>query len=352
MASAEDDLQSAQIDLAEKLGAISKPQAIKMKLDLDESEFNEKLAQVHASIQAEIEARTKERGDIWEQMRTDFGPKVNSKKKAADDAEAAKIAHDDKLKRDQDELATAKENAEKAQKTINELEGGGMWGGKWDKTDPQYYQLEDAKKILAQSQSLLGSLPHQIAAGQASQGAVDTSAEKAKSDYEEAKKQYADAAQEAKDLGVQLRKLTGDLAAADARAAALIPLHNAAAETRAQGQQADYFNEIKKKIDSGTATHDEAIEYGAYSDTGQQGKKDLAATAAKTRILYDKLRRERPQDRSSEDLEAIHDMVEAMVGFGSSQDSTIRQLSARTEQLQSQVRDLVSQSHQTSNVWH
>jgi len=244
VAKSEDDLRAARIDLAEKLGAISKPQAIKLKLELDESEFQEHLNAKVAAIQAQLGTRQTEQNTAIGNANME-GMQVDAAKRKADEANAAKQANDSKIEQDKKNLEDTKSLAQKNQDWLDDHAKDLMSPIK----SPERVEMEARKNAVDSMQSQMVALQHSIKQEEKKAVPLGTAAETAKSDYEYAKQQYADAAKEAHDLGSELRKLTGDLAAAKAEAAALIPLHNAAAQTRAASEMADYYKQQERGPD-------------------------------------------------------------------------------------------------------
>ena len=60
-----------------------------------------------------------------------------------------------------------------------------------------------------------------------------------------------------------------------AAAAVLIPLHNATAETRADGQQADYFKHLQEQVESGRGTPQQQHEWMRHQGAMQESPANI-----------------------------------------------------------------------------
>ena len=238
---AQKELEEARLDLAVKLGQVTPEQAIKIRLEIDDAAFKRDMEVKAAEIQAEITARTKER-DKNLQQGFDAADKVNATKGAADAAGAAKTKNDEKLAQDKKNLAASIEAQNKAQEIVESLEGKGMWGGKWDKSDPQYWTLKAAKEQVEAEGRIQGGLKKSIGQETGKREGLDVAAETSKAAYEEAKSAYEAAVKRENELNVKLAWLKEDLAAEKAKNTALEGLHHDTGAVKAQGQEVDIIN--------------------------------------------------------------------------------------------------------------
>lgn len=246
-------VETAKIDLAVKLGQITQEQAIKIKLQLDEAAFKQQAEMKIKEIEAEINARTREASQATDNTRG-LGEKVNQTDAAARAADQAKIRNDGKLEQDKENLKRSQEELEKAQKTIEDLEGKGTWGGHYDPSDPQYYTLKAAKNTVESELKRQGMLRHSIQQEEEKQPGLDVAAQTSKAAAENARKQYEDSQKEMLEARSQIAKLQEDLQAEKTKAAKLEALHNQAAEIRAQGQEVDAARHLQESVQRGTAT--------------------------------------------------------------------------------------------------
>lgn len=155
-------LAEAKLALAEKLGQVTPEQAIKIRLEIDEAAFKQQVEAKVKEIEAEINARGIEQ-DKNEYRQDQLSRNVDSTKSTADSAAAAKTKNDANLAQDKKNLADAIEEQKKAQEIVDSLEGKGAWGGNWDKSDPQYYQLKSAKEKVEAMARLQGGYKQEIA---------------------------------------------------------------------------------------------------------------------------------------------------------------------------------------------
>ncbi len=121
-----------------------------------------------------------------------------------------------------------------------------------------------------------------------------------------------------------MQKLTGDLEAAKAKAAALEIIHNQTTETRARGEGVDAQRHAQRALENGTATpqeiataQDAATRNAAAheSNAGGAAQIDASQTAAHARTLESQLRNQRPQDRDPEHMADVHNALERMLGL-------------------------------------
>jgi hypothetical protein len=264
---AEKQLAEARLQLAEKLGQVTPEQAIKIRLEIDDAAFKREAEAKAAEIQAEISARSLEKGNN-ELLMPQKAAAVSDAKTAADAAAAAKIKNDEKLAQDKKNLDASIEAQKKAQEIVDSLEGKGMWGGNYDKSDPQYWTLKAAREKVESEGRIQGSLKASIGQETGKQQGLDTAAATSKAAYEEAKSKYEEAVKRENELNVKLAQLTQDLAAEKAKASALENLHNQTSAANAHSQEVDVIN---RRI--------QQEEKGGFPNT-PQGESDWAIGAA------------------------------------------------------------------------
>jgi chromosome segregation ATPase len=232
IADAQKSLEEARVDLAERLGEITPEQAIRIRLEIDEEDFRRKQEAKIAGIKAELQARQHEqssiggRGGALDQDQQ----AVDRARTAADAAKDAKDRNDTLLENARKNLESAQEDQKKAEERLLQPHHFG------DKADTFQRQLAEQAEETAQNK--IGQYKKEIGQYEKKAPGLDTAAENAKKDLEEATTQWKEDAKSANELNKTIDNLTASLAGAQAESAALIRLHNQAAETRAATQNA------------------------------------------------------------------------------------------------------------------
>lgn len=231
VSTAQKALEEARVNAAEKLGQMTKDQAIKIRVDIDEHYFAEQLKEKTAAIQAELSARREEASQNQGRLRQLQGD-VSTKEDAAAEANARKIRNDEKLAQDRKNLEDSKAAGEKAAKIIEDLEEKKpAWG--YDQTDPQFYALKAAQDSQAAEQSRQGLLRRAIKQEEDKSPSIDADAQNAKAEADAARAALTDATKEANDAKKQIANLEEQLRIEKAKDAEIQKLHNQAAEQNA-----------------------------------------------------------------------------------------------------------------------
>jgi len=241
LAQAQKELDLARLELRVKLGEVTPEQAIKIRLEIDEAAFKSQLEVKQKEIEAEIGVRTKEKNDARNNA-LDADEQVQSTKAAADAAAAAKIKNDSKIEQDKKNLEAALEAQKKAQEVIDRLQGKGMWGGNYDKSDPQYYELQTAQESYESNARIAGNLQKSITQETGKKTGLDTAAETSKAEYEDAKRKYEDAVKLHKELENKIAALQQDFDAEKAKTAALETIHGQTGATKARTDEVEQAN--------------------------------------------------------------------------------------------------------------
>ena len=248
IATAQRELAEARLQLAVKLGQVTEEQAIKIKLDIDEQFFKQQLQAKVAGIQAEINARTKQQAATIDQGFT-AGERLPALKAAADAAGQAKIKNDEKLAQDKNNLDESVANQQKAIGVVDKLQGKGAWGGNWDKSDPQYWELKAAQEQVESEGRRQGALKAALTQGRAQQPGLDTAAATTKADYDAGKAKYEELIKSNAALTSQLADLNAKLAGTTAENKTLADLHNqTAAANAAAAAPAAFEHDVDTQI--------------------------------------------------------------------------------------------------------
>jgi hypothetical protein len=261
IAQANKELAEARLALAVKLGQVTPEQAIKIKLDIDEAAFKQQLEIKAKEIEAEIKARQNEYDNAVDQTADRMG-QVGSNKSAADAAAAAKLKNDEKLAQDKKNLDASVEAQRKAQEIVDSLEGGGMWGGAWDKSDPQYYTLQAARDKVESEGRIQGGIKRSIGQEESKRLGLDTAAETSKADYEAAKSKLEESVKLQKDLETKMAALREDLTAEKAKVTALEAIHAQTSATKAQEQESTEADTAVKRANAAAAHFNSGVATG------------------------------------------------------------------------------------------
>ncbi len=247
LAQAQKGLAEARLELALKLGQVSPEQAVKIRLEIDDTAFKQQLEVKQKEIAAELDVRNTQFQNL-DLLMPQRGRAVETTKAAADAAATAKTKNDEKLAQDKKNLDASIEAQRKAQEIVDSLEGKGMWGGNYDKSDPQYYALQAAKEKVESEGRIQGNLKKSIGQETEKRPGLDTAAETSKSDYEEAKRKYEEAMKSQHDLETKITNLQQDLAAEKSKTATLEKIHADTGAVKAQEQtQTTYWVEQGNK---------------------------------------------------------------------------------------------------------
>jgi hypothetical protein len=113
--------------------------------------------------------------------------------------------------------------------------------------------------------------------------------------------------------------------------------------TREETQRVKRRSALEEKKEKGAATPGELAELFGMTDSGPGAKKDLAAIVAKAKALAEALAKQKPADRSQDDLAQLHAYFDTMLGFAENANVQIRTLATKQNEFDGRIAELLAQ---------